>query len=438
MESQKQFANRCPWTAQEDRALFEVITNQFRGGKGMKIRWCEVARALTQFNTRTGKQCRERWFNHVSPDCKKGSWTKEEDDVLINGVTHHGHRWAAISKLLPGRAENAVRSRYITLQRHNKLPVGIDQDSQDQEEDHLSPPAQQGGAEAWTSLHEEEHHHQQEEKSTSPALALSQTSSNKRARKVGARVAAISRQQNPSRVMVENQTSRSSAAQDWFPESPVTLTDDCVHVMFGTEVVQTSTPPVEKTSHASHFKAKPSNRNWLAKVMDCTDDTASVDEEQQHQPKQSSSMTRQDVAVKIETAAAERYLEPLPHFGLIHPAFAQGVSMTPSARHTNKPTSGVVAIDDMLNPVPIAYRQPHQFSQQHNNNHHAAELACARQQQQYVIRQKHGLLRQQQQQQQQQYSQCAPTAMARSTKVHAHVTVLDVLQNMPSASWMSA
>jgi myb proto-oncogene protein len=33
---------------------------------------------------RTGKQCRERWHNHLDPSIKKSVWTREEDKILID------------------------------------------------------------------------------------------------------------------------------------------------------------------------------------------------------------------------------------------------------------------------------------------------------------------------------------------------------------------
>ena len=36
-----------------------------------------------QLPGRIGKQCRERWFNHLDPDIKKGDWTPDEDAVLF-------------------------------------------------------------------------------------------------------------------------------------------------------------------------------------------------------------------------------------------------------------------------------------------------------------------------------------------------------------------
>jgi hypothetical protein len=36
---------------------------------------CEIA----QKTKRTGKQCRERWFNHLDPKINKNPWSEEEE-----------------------------------------------------------------------------------------------------------------------------------------------------------------------------------------------------------------------------------------------------------------------------------------------------------------------------------------------------------------------
>ncbi|KAL1508491.1 hypothetical protein AB1Y20_004592 [Prymnesium parvum] len=99
------------WTAAEDDILAEIVA------KNGAQRWSTVASHLPG---RAGKQCRERWFNHLCPEVKKGSWTEEEDRVIMESVQRYGTKWSAIVKLMPGRTDNAIKNRYNSAMRRYK------------------------------------------------------------------------------------------------------------------------------------------------------------------------------------------------------------------------------------------------------------------------------------------------------------------------------
>ena len=98
-----------PWSIDEDRRLLDWVR---REGPS---KWSQCAEFI---NGRSGKQCRERWFNTLHPEVRRGGWNAEEDFKIFKKYNEVGSKWSQIAKELPGRTENSIKNRfYSTLRR---------------------------------------------------------------------------------------------------------------------------------------------------------------------------------------------------------------------------------------------------------------------------------------------------------------------------------
>eukprot|EP00511_Aplanochytrium_stocchinoi_P011540 CAMPEP_0204874072 /NCGR_PEP_ID=MMETSP1348-20121228/42385_1 /ASSEMBLY_ACC=CAM_ASM_000700 /TAXON_ID=215587 /ORGANISM="Aplanochytrium stocchinoi, Strain GSBS06" /LENGTH=665 /DNA_ID=CAMNT_0052029723 /DNA_START=171 /DNA_END=2168 /DNA_ORIENTATION=+ len=108
------------WTKEEDEKLIEYVTSV------PKKNWGEIASLIAG---RSAKQCRERWCYNLDPSINKNAWTPEEDRVLVQAQSELGNRWAHIASLLPGRTENAVKTRFKSIMRAKKREWLPEEDS---------------------------------------------------------------------------------------------------------------------------------------------------------------------------------------------------------------------------------------------------------------------------------------------------------------------
>ncbi|CEM08006.1 unnamed protein product [Vitrella brassicaformis CCMP3155] len=110
------------WTDEEDEELFRLVTAYGPS------RWSSVCRLLNQKvhgdrEVRTARQCRERWSNHLDPTKRKGGWSADEDDLILEKQAQLGNRWSEIAKLLTGRTEHQVKNRFNSLMRRARRSI---------------------------------------------------------------------------------------------------------------------------------------------------------------------------------------------------------------------------------------------------------------------------------------------------------------------------
>jgi hypothetical protein len=110
------------WTIEEDETL---------------LRMCEIydcknwKKIATYLPSRTHIQCSAR-YKRIKPGLTKGSWTKQEDELLKEYGQKYDQNWSLISSLIPNRSGKQIRDRYL-----NTLKPGVNKNKFSKEDDKI-------------------------------------------------------------------------------------------------------------------------------------------------------------------------------------------------------------------------------------------------------------------------------------------------------------
>ncbi|KAL1206251.1 Transcription factor MYB61 [Cardamine amara subsp. amara] len=114
----KQKLRKGLWSPEEDEKLLRYITKYGHGC------WSSVPKQAGL--QRCGKSCRLRWINYLRPDLKRGAFSQDEENLIIELHAVLGNRWSQIAAQLPGRTDNEIKNLWNSCLKKKLRLRGID------------------------------------------------------------------------------------------------------------------------------------------------------------------------------------------------------------------------------------------------------------------------------------------------------------------------
>ncbi|XP_010240823.1 PREDICTED: transcription factor MYB26 [Nelumbo nucifera] len=114
----KQKLRKGLWSPEEDEKLLKYITKYGHGC------WSSVPKQAGL--QRCGKSCRLRWINYLRPDLKRGTFSQQEEKLIIELHAVLGNRWSQIAGQLPGRTDNEIKNFWNSCIKKKLRQSGID------------------------------------------------------------------------------------------------------------------------------------------------------------------------------------------------------------------------------------------------------------------------------------------------------------------------
>ncbi|EEC79030.1 hypothetical protein OsI_19572 [Oryza sativa Indica Group] len=99
------------WSPEEDEQLRGAVARH--GPRN----WTAISEEVPG---RSGKSCRLRWCNQLSPGVHRRPFTPDEDALIVAAHAKFANKWPTIARLLDARTDNSVKNHWNSSLRRNR------------------------------------------------------------------------------------------------------------------------------------------------------------------------------------------------------------------------------------------------------------------------------------------------------------------------------